>query len=1025
MHGMNQTAVHLLLAAAAAAFAQPPDADHAARMEAGTKLFAASVRPALVEHCLRCHGDGKVRGDLDWSSRERLLQGGESGPAIDLERPAQSLVLKLLRHTETPHMPFRKPRLPARTIADFARWIELGAPYDKPLLDKASGAHGAMRVTEADREIWAFAPLQAVAPPAVESDWPANDIDRFVLRRLREHKLGPSPAAPRAVLVRRTYFDLVGLPPTPEQMRRALAMSHRELVDQLLASPHYGERWGRHWLDAARFAESHGFEQDYNRAHAYHYRDFVIQALNRDMPYDQFVRWQIAGDEFAPDNTLAMMATGFLGAGAFPTQLTEKEFERARYDELDDMLQTTGNAMLGLTIGCARCHDHKTDPIPAEDYYSLLSSFTTTIRSEIDLEFDSPDTAAAMADWEAKRQQAKAALDAHEQDPETRKRFDAWLRGDALAARQKSGWSVLDFARMQSASGATLSPQPDGSVLVGGANPASDTYRFQTRPAAHAWRVLRIEALTHESLNRGGPGRAGNGNFALSDLKAFVRAAPDQKEWKPIGLTRPRATHQQNQDNLSVASAIDGEPKRTGWAVDFGGIGKDQAATFAFAEPVAAGTELKLELTFANNGQHALGRPRISVSADPEAPVTVGDGQSAGLRAAFAALENGALQPEHRAALFPLHAATDPEWNRLHAALQATLAAKPKRTVRKVQVSSEGLPHIKHHADGRGYPHFYPETHVLKRGDPNQKQGVASQGFLQVLMRNGKTVEHWREPPPDGSRTSYRRRTMANWMTDTEDGAGHLLARVIVNRLWHHHFGRGIVATPNDFGLQGEPPSHPELLDFLARRLIDSGWRLKSLHRDILTSATWQQASDRDPAAAAADPANQWIWRHSPRRLEAEILRDAMLSVSGQLDPTQFGPGTLDESMRRRSIYFMIKRSKLVPMMQVFDQPEPLVSQGRRPSTTIAPQALLFMNNPQVVKWARALAAAIDRPELADSIDEAYQRCLCRPPTLGERRRAIAFVESQTATYSKDARQLALADFCQALFGLNEFAYIQ
>ena len=390
-------------------------------------------------------------------------------------------------------------------------------------------------------------------------------------------------------------------------------------------------------------------------------------------------------------------------------------------------------------------------------------------------------------------------------------------------------------------------------------------------------------------------------------------------------------------------------------------------------------------------------------------------------------MKAGELSDIDRQTLFPLYAAGDTEWLKVNNAVEQSLDEKPKRSLVKVQVSSEGFPPTKHHADGRGFPHFYPQTHFLKRGDPNQKQGVAESGYLQVLMRGGKTSSDWQVSPPENwTRTSYRRTGLANWITDQEYGAGHLLARVIVNRVWHHHFGRGLVATPNDFGLQGSPPSHPKLLDFLAQRFIDGGWKLKTLHREILLSSTWLQSSAASEEKSRIDPENQWLWRYPTRRLEAETIRDSMLAASGQLDETMFGPGTLDPKHRRRSIYFMIKRSRLVPMMQVFDQPEPLSSQGNRPSTTIAPQALMFMNNPQIVTWAGSLADSVRSKELDQAIQEIYLRTLTREPTSDELHNCISFVNEQADSYRdvENARSLALADLCQVLFGLNEFVYL-
>ena len=888
-----------------------------------------------------------------------------------------------------------------------------------------------MQVTKTDREFWSFLPLSNDAPPKADNDWAKTDIDRFVSAQLKKNNLTPSKPADIRTRVRRAYLDLIGLPPTMEQLEAALKMPHADLVDELLESPHYGERWARHWLDSARFGESHGFEQDYDRKFAYHYRDFVIKALNANMPWDQFIRWQLAGDEIAPEDSLAMMATGFLGAGVFPTQLTEKEFESARYDELDDMAATTGTAMLGLTIGCARCHDHKFDPIPVKDYYQFVSTFTTTIRSEVDVDLDPEGYRKEMAGWKKKHAALEKVRADFESKPDIQSLFNQWLKKDAKTASKESAWSILDFSEMKSSGQSTLASLPDGSVLVSGKSPAKETHTFKATTSIKGVKFLRVEALTHDSLPKKGPGRAGNGNFALSHLKIFATPIGDSKaKRKELKFISAKATHQQNKGSLSVASAFDKDPNGTGWAVDQGGIGKDQAAVFEFSDAIGfeKGTLLEIELKYSNNAKHVIGRPRLSISAGKEPPVIVGAGQSEKLTAAFNALKTGSLKAEHRDTLFPIFANQDAKWKKLDEAVRSSVASKPSRNLTKVQVSSEGFPPTKHHADGRGFPHFYPETHFLSRGDPNQKKGVAKSGFLQVLMRNGKTTADWqKEPPKDWKRTSYRRSALADWITDEEDGAGHLLARVAVNRLWHHHFGHGIVATPNDFGLQGAEPTHPELLDFLARRLITSGWNLKSLHRDILLSATWQQSSAPSQENSVIDPQNQWLWRFSPRRLESEIVRDSMLSAAGQLDPNMFGPGTLNEAQQRRSIYFMIKRSRLIPMMQIFDQPEPLASQGSRPSTTIAPQALLFMNNAQVIKWANAFAASLKLDDPDAAIREIYLRTIGREPSSSEISDNRSFIDEQSASYdgAKNAQQLAFADLCQVMFSLNEFIYLQ
>ena len=879
---------------------------------------------------------------------------------------------------------------------------------------------------------WAWAELKDSDPPGVKnSKWIRNPIDRFILSKLEKAGLAPNPEADERILGRRAHFNLVGLPDVVKEEGGSLD----KMIDDLLESPRFGERWARHWLDVARFAESHGFEQDYDRPHAYHYRDFVIKAFNMDMPFDQFVRWQVAGDEIAPDDPLAMSATGFLGAGVFPTQLTEKEFESARYDEMDDMANTTGMAFLGLTIGCARCHDHKFDPISAMEYYHLVSTFGQTIRSEIDAPMDTERYREDLANWERGREPLLAAREKFERE-ELPLRFEKWLldppeNPDALAV-----WAILGNAQPKSLDGATFVPQEDGSFLLTGKNPRDDRWVVEAKVSMPVIRAIRIEALTHKSMKRNGPGRASNGNIALSDIRVFAKKIGEEGKGKPVKLINPRADHQQNTGTLSIASSIDGDKRKTGWAVD-GQIGKDHVCVFEFADPVEneGGTEFTFELDYFVNVSHVIGRPRFSLSSQL-APPLKGESKSAELTALLEAVGKPGgvegMDEKQKRALAESYRSIDPEWMELNGKLSAHEAKKPVPQKIRMMVSSEGFKPIKHHADGRGYPHFYKQTHYLDRGDPNRKGEVIGQGFLPLLMRNGKSSAHWQKPPPEGARTSRKRQALANWLTDVEHGAGYLLARVIVNRLWLHHFGRGLVATPNDFGRQSDPPSHPELLDWLASRLIENGWKLKPMHKLILSSATWRQASQYQEQKAGKDLENRLLWRFTPRRLDGEVIRDSLLSVSGLLDETMYGKGTLNQNSRRRSIYFMIKRSKLIPVMQLFDAPEPLVSQGRRMNTTIAPQALMFMNSPLLREYAANFARKLEAgPEgsLTVKVETAYRQALGRLPDAEEREAGLSFLQAQQDSYLQDKqgnpRLLALTDFVQALFGLNEFSYLR
>jgi hypothetical protein len=631
--------------------------------------------------------------------------------------------------------------------------------------------------------------------------------------------------------MRRAYFDLLGLPPSLEEVDAFLKDpapdAWPKLIDRLLNSPHYGERWGRHWLDLARFAESHGFEHDYDRPTAFHYRDFVIEALNRDLPYDTFVKWQIAGDEYAPTDNLALKATGFLAAGVHSTQITKSEVEKHRYDEMDDKLNTLSTAMLGLTVGCARCHDHKYDPIPQRDYYRMLSTFTTTIRSEMELK-----------------------------------------------------------------------PYPEDYV--------------KTKAA--------FDKLHQPFLDK-------VAEFEKAHLPARLES------WE-----------------------------------------KKDAAKAKVPGPIAA---------------------ILKVSADER-------------------------KPEQRAELLKWYRTIDPEWMKLDKQVQEH--AKKAPPVPKMLVATEGLPPVRLHSQGED---FFNETFFLRRGDPENKEGVAGQSFLQVLMPTVDGAKRWQTPPPKDWRTSYRRRALAEWITDVDQGAGALLARVMANRLWQHHLGRGLVATSSDFGVRGEKPTHPELLEWLAGELINQGWKLKAMHKLIMTSAVYTQSSANDEAKAKVDRDNKLVWRFPPRRLEAEIIRDAALTVGGQLDAKQFGPGTLDDNNRRRSIYFTVKRSKLMPMMIIFDAPEALSGMAERPTTTIAPQALHLLNNPRMRDCAKTFAQRLGTGKLPDAIHVAYRIALARTPTADELADGIAFVNEQIESYqTADRRERALTDFCQVLMCLNEFVYV-
>ncbi|MCG8585416.1 MAG: DUF1549 domain-containing protein, partial [Pirellulales bacterium] len=737
------------LFSAAAVAAEPPmlAPDHAAKMAKGLEVFKSGVRTVLVARCVECHGGEETEAELDITTREALLKGGENGDAILPGKGSESLLVKLISHKQEPEMPAEAAKLKDNEIRAIIDWIDLGAPYDKPLIDKGE-VHTPWterKIAPEARDYWAFRSLAKVKPPAIENAKAAkNPIDQFVLQKLEAKGLTYNPQADRRHLIRRAYFDLTGLPPKPAEVEAFIKDNspgaYSKVIDRLLASEQYGERWARHWLDLARFGESDGFEQDYDRKHAYHYRDFLIKALNQDMPYDQFVRWQIAGDEIAPHDPLAMMATGFLGAGVFPTQITEKEFERVRYDEMDDMLATTSLAVLGLSVGCARCHDHKFDPVPQADYYRMLETFTKTIRSEHAIELPAEGDLAA---FEKRRVELASKRDAYEKK-ELPGRLTAWLKKQPVVANQTGSqgpWHAPQIVDVKSDGGAKMTILADQSILATGNNAKFDVYTLTLSTPAEKIASIRLEALTDKSMPRGGPGRARNGNFALTHFAISAEPLAGGKP-QPVALKNPRATHQQNTTSLSVASALN-PSGANGWAVDFGGIGKPQAAVFDFAKPLElpGGAKLSLTLKFENNAKHNLGHIRLSLADTPGLAPTV-DGAAPTKPARPEALiatarDQGldAIKPKDRAALISWYKQQDAGWQALDRVLAAHLNNRPRGKKITVMVSSEGVKPRKNHADGRGYKHFHNATYYLKRGDAGQKQGVVKQDFLQALMR--------------------------------------------------------------------------------------------------------------------------------------------------------------------------------------------------------------------------------------------------------------------------------------------------
>lgn len=999
--------------------------DHPERIRAGLKLFDEAIESLLTSRCLECHNAADLSGGLDLSSHDGLIKGGERGPAILLKRPQDSLLLKLITRHQEPHMPPEGPAIAGDDVARILKWIELGAPFRRSLDESQKSATEDWTrsvIKPEDRDFWSFRPLYRPAIPQVrDQEAIGNEIDAFIIAAQEAHGLTMAKRADRRTLIRRLSLDLTGLPPSPEEVRDfemdAHPAAYSRLVDRLLSAPQFGEHWARHWLDIARFAESHGFEHDYDRPTAFHYRDFVVQAMNDNLPYDDFVRWQIAGDEIAPANRLAWMATGFLAAGVHSTQITKNEVERHRYDELDDMVGTLGTALLGLTIGCARCHDHKYDPIPQADYYRLVSAFTSTVRSEVELDFDPEAYAREKRSFDDSHQIYLDQLQSYER-AQLPGKLARWLESPAASMRH-SDWLLPETLTIHSDAGTQFKKLPDESWLATGAAGDHDFYTLKLTTAIPLIQAIRIEALTDLSLQHGGPGRASNGNFALSHVEVLLPSEDDNQPPRKIMLSQARSTF--DQVGLPVAAAIDDNPT-SAWAID-PQFGRHHAAVFDFKDPLTlnAPTTLEVRLHFHCNTQHTIGRIRFSLAESSGLPADNTRPFDATLDRVLATPHSSWSRDERERALTWFRT-QDPDWQALDQARAEHAAKAPKPHTQKVLVATEGRPAIVLHTQAP--KEFLDATHFLRRGDPEQKAGTAAPGVLQILSKStedtpSNSIAPWFVEPHKEELTSGRRRAVAYWLTDVEHGAGALLARVAVNRLWQHHFGQGIVSTPSDFGRRGATPVHPDLLEWMAAELIDHDWDLKHIHRLIVTSRTYQSQSQGEREVFSLDPENKWLTRWQPRRLTAEALRDTVLLTAEQLDQRMYGAGTLAPHPRR-SLYFTIKRSQLVPMLTVFDAPDGTVGVAERPQTVVAPQALWLLNDPVVTEAATRLAQAAIRDNSSEDLQLrwVYRQILQRLPTQREAVSLQSYLNSMPP-------EVGLREVCRTLYCLPEFQWVE
>lgn len=973
-------------------------------------FFESKVRPVLSEHCYGCHSaaakeKGKLKAELFLDSKQGVLTGGETGPAVLPGKPDESLLMKVLRHQiKDAEMP-PKGALPSAVIADLAKWVEMGAP--DPRNEVVAEAAKSKRVIDVakGKDWWAFKPLTKPQLPVVKNTaWVKTTVDAFILAKQEAAGLQPNEMAAKEKLLRRVTFDLTGLAPTPEERAEFLkdtqADAYARLVDRLLNSKQYGERWGRHWLDVVRYAESNGYEFDAFRPGAYHYRDWVINALNNDMPYDEFIRMQLAGDKLKPGDYQGSSAVGFLVSGPYPGQITAKTREKIRYDQLDDMISTIGNGMLGISMNCIRCHDHKYDPLPQKDYYGFAAALARTVQSASKLDLSVAENKQRLIDHD----KAGASLTAELKKYESEKlpsRFDEWKRKELPKLKSTAPWQLFDVVSA-TAQNAQLSSDRDGHVIYVGNKVKDDVYTIKVVTHQKGLRAFRLDALSDPSLPKKGPGLSDNGNFVLSDVQITAQPLHADEKTKPVKLDLKAGAVSFEQKNYGFAQTVDNSPQ-TGWGVA-PQMSKDHAGIFEIeGEPVGfdGGTEFTVQLRF--SGFFGLGKMRLAFTDNAETKLDApSDMQS--LRELRALAEANA--PANEATRW--FSRFDPQAKKLIEDVAKHESKRPRPVLTEVYTATNGG----------------EDVYFLRRGEVDRKEGKADTSFIQVLMRADDSKKKWIED--NTQKPIDSRIALANWMTDAQAGGGPLLARVMANRLWRHHFGRGIVATTNDFGSQGEPPTHPELLDWLASQLVEGGWRLKPLHRQILLSATYMQSSEVNEKSLKTDPDNKLWSQRQPRRLEAEAIRDALLQLGSRLDPKMHGPSETDVASPRRSVYLRVKRSELEPFLTMFDAPEPTLSIGDRSSTTVPTQALALMNSPFVRDMATRFSARIQAGTPEQMITQASELAFCRPPTPSEAQRLTAFYEQQKQIIGNkpDAAQQALRELCLAMLCLNEFIYV-
>jgi hypothetical protein len=1057
------------------------------------EFFEKKVRPVLAEYCFECHSADAQESGLRVDSLNGMLTGGERGSAIVPGKPDESLLISAVRHSDTLQMPATR-KLPQSIIDDLAQWVRDGAvwPNAEPIVDVPKSVVEERMPTEADRQFWAFrAPHRAPIPQASDPQgWGRTPVDDFILEKLESRQLLPNPVADKRTLIRRATLDLIGLPPTQDEVKAFLAdaspTAFETVVERLLSSPRYGERWARHWLDIARYADSNGLDENLAYANAWRYRDYVIEAFNSDRPYHEFLREQLAGDLLPASahqdvQLRRIVATGFLSLGA--KMLAEDDPVKMEMDIIDEQIDTLGKAVLGMTFGCARCHDHKFDPISAHDYYAFAGIFKSTkTMDNFNVVARWQERPIALPEVVAERDRQKAAAEAVQAEITQRMQQETdritsearlQLAAYMLAAERQLRLDELLNKATPTAENAALSSGPDcllleaedyargnvtkdftsyGSgigVLVNRGElpnfaeydieiPQSGVYQIDLRYAAAAARPTFV-MIDGNSMKSNAAEKV-TGGWTPDSQKWFVEALVEITAGKHVVRLENTGPFP-HIDKLCIAPAVDGSATSR--------LVKKSIETPAIPlhQPIVANWVklLQSQKDVANGPFAVWNKLRIAGSLDvsldslPLVDELLADPRPTtldGLAQRYQQLANGEDSPNTTALKTLLTGSDSPfqPGEKAEAVYSEAVVAELKTLREKKTAIETAIPTI-------------PEAMSASEGTPQNLRihlrGSHTTLGVEVPRRMPHILATGHESPITGEISG--RLKLAEWLTQPNHP---LTARVLVNRVWQAHFGEGLVRSPDNFGSLGDKPSHPELLDWLATEFVSNGWSIKSLHRLILNSAVWQQTTEFNEVADTIDPENRLLWRMNRRRLEAEAIRDSLLAIGRDLDLTMGGTLLPTENRKyvtstaninidvyeapRRTIYLPVVRSALNDYLTAFDFGDPSAMSGQRDRTTVAPQSLFLMNSKLVAAQSRNLATSLLESSADDRgrIAEAFERFYSRPPAEMEIESSLAFIASyedslrSRNTGAELLRPMAWQAFCRALMATNEFLYV-